>query len=131
MPNAQTTTAAVDSLAERAATKAAAAIDSTKDVTNRALDSLHGSVDNARQSVPEAFGRAAAQVEELTRRGLERARNVSSGVKDQVSRAGDQTVLYIKDEPLKAVLIAAGIGAGLALLARALMRRGSTGDGAN
>ena len=126
MPNAQTTTAAVDNLAERAATKAAAAIDSTKNVTNRALDSLQGGVDSARQTVPEAFGRAAAQVEELTRRGLDRARSVSSGVKDQVSRAGDQTVLYIKDEPLKAVLIAAGVGAGLALLARALMRRGST-----
>ena len=99
MPNAQTTTAAVDNLAERAATKAAAAIDSTKNVTNRALDSLQGGVDSARQTVPEAFGRAAAQVEELTRRGLDRARSVSSGVKDQVSRAGDQTTPYARTPP--------------------------------
>jgi ElaB/YqjD/DUF883 family membrane-anchored ribosome-binding protein len=126
MPNAQSTTTAVDHLAERAATKAAQAIEGTKSATNRALDSLQGGVDSARQTVPEAFGRAAAQVEELTRRGMDRARSMSTGVKDQVARAGDQTVLYIKDEPLKAVLIAAGIGAGLALLARALMRRGST-----
>jgi ElaB/YqjD/DUF883 family membrane-anchored ribosome-binding protein len=72
------------------------------------------------QQLPDAFSRAAAQVEQLTRNGLDRARHVSQNVKEQALRAGDSTVGYIKDEPVKAVLIAAAAGAALALLVRAL-----------
>lgn len=76
--------------------------------------------DEHEEQGPDAFSRAAAQVEQLTRNGLDRARDVSQRVKDQALRASDSTVGYIKDEPMKAVLIAAATGAALALLVRAL-----------
>lgn len=76
--------------------------------------------DEHEDRLPDAFSRAAAQVEQLTRNGLDRARNVSQNVKEKALQAGDSTVGYIKDEPVKAVLIAAAAGAALALLLRAL-----------
>jgi ElaB/YqjD/DUF883 family membrane-anchored ribosome-binding protein len=115
--NSKTTaqTTATD-LADQAANKADLALKSTRRVANDALDSLESSVDSLRETVPNAFTRAAAQVEEITRRGLDRAKDASVGVRDQVYRASDRTVGYIKDEPVKSVLIAAATGASVALL---------------
>lgn len=101
---------------DRAALKAEQAIQSTKHAADAALDSLHGKVEDLRQTVPGAVGRAAAQVDDLAHRSIERARAASAQVRDQMHRAGDRTVNYIKDEPVKAVLIAAATGAAVALL---------------
>lgn len=111
-----TTTDGLDHAAEQAAHKATGMIQSTKRVTNGALDSLQTGVDELRQTVPTAFSHAAAQVEDLTRRGIERARLASSQVRDKVHVAGDRTVGYIRDEPVKSVLIAAAAGAAMAAL---------------
>jgi ElaB/YqjD/DUF883 family membrane-anchored ribosome-binding protein len=112
------TTNALNEAADRTSSQVDRAIDATKD----ALDNLQGSVQNLRQRSGDAVGRAAEQVQDLTRRGMERARAAADGMRDQVSRASDQTVGYIRDEPLKAVLIAAAVGAGIAVLVRMLSR---------
>lgn len=101
-------------LADQAAAKTDSAIQSTKKVANDTLDSLQAGVDDLRQAAPAALSRAAAQVEELTRRGIERARETSAQVKDQMVRVGDRGVGYVRDEPVKSVLIAAAAGAALA-----------------
>ncbi len=115
--NSRTTAqSTANDLADQAASKADLALKSSRRVANDALDSLESSVDSLRETVPAAFSRAAAQVEEITRRGLDRAKEASMGVRDQVYKAGDRTVGYIKDEPVKSVLIAAATGAAVALL---------------
>lgn len=48
---------------------------------------------------------------ELARQGIERARLAGVNLKDQAKTAGDSTVNYIREEPVKAVLIAAAVGA--------------------
>ncbi|WP_284616653.1 hypothetical protein [Aquabacterium humicola] len=101
------------------------AIGSTRRVANEALDTLQSSVDRMREAVPSAFHRAASQVEELTRRGMERAKEATTDVRDQVHKASDRTVGYIKDEPVKSVLIAAATGAAVALLVGWAMRHRS------
>lgn len=101
---------------DRAALRAEQAIQSTKSVANDALDSLHGKVEDLRNTVPGAVSRAAAQVDELAHRSIERARVASAQVRDQLHHASDRTVSYIKDEPVKAVLIAAATGAAVAML---------------
>lgn len=106
----------IDSAADTVAVKATGMIQSTKRVTNGALDSLQSGVDDLRHAVPTAFGNAAAQVEDLTRRGIERARATSAQVRDKVSETGERTVSYIKDEPVKSVLLAAAAGAAMAAL---------------
>lgn len=121
--NSRTTAqSTANDLADQAANKADLALKSSRRVANDALDSLESSVDSLRETVPAAFSRAAAQVEEITRRGLDRAKEASMGVRDQVYKAGDRTVGYIKDEPVKSVLIAAATGAAVALLVGWAMR---------
>ena len=75
------------SLVDQAAQSADHAIKSTQRVANDALDSLAGSV-----------------------------RETSQQLRDQAYRASDNTVNYIKDEPVKAILIAAAMGAALMAL---------------
>lgn len=116
------TSHAVEDLADRAAVKAESAIDSTRKAVNSGLDSLESGVDELRSAAPTAFSRAAAQVEELTRRSVDRARDAGQQVKEQVTRAQDVSVGYIRDEPVKSVLIAAATGAAVAILVGWLAR---------
>ena len=83
---------------------------------------LRDSVDTLQSQTSSALTRAAAQAEALSREGLERARRATEAARAQAQRVGDQTVGYIKDEPVKAVAIAAGVGAVAALLVGWLAR---------
>lgn len=112
----------LDPLAQRAANTADDAIAATKRAANGALDSLQGQVDDLRAQGSGALGRAAAQVDELTRRGVEAARQAGAGMQAQVHRASDRTVDYVRDEPVKAMLVAAAAGAALAALISLAMR---------
>jgi len=71
---------------------------------------------------PTAFSRAAAQMEELTHRSMDRARQATDQVRDQAHRASDRAVGYIQHEPVKSVLFAVVAGAAVALLADWLAR---------
>ena len=101
----------LEAVADRATTKAHGMIDRARDSTGHALDALSGGVDTVGHRAPEVINRVAAQVEELARRGIERARDTSAQVREQVGIAGDRTVARIQDQPIKAVLIAAAVGA--------------------
>lgn len=113
----------VNKLADRAARKADQALETTKRVAGDALDSLQDGVHSLRDDLPSALTRTAHQVEDLARRGIERAKQTSANVRDQVSRGGDATRAYIQDEPMKSVVIAAAAGAALALVVSWLGRR--------
>lgn len=104
----------VNQLADQAAEKAQGLIEQAKHSTTDALDSLKSGVEHVRETVPSALSRNAAQVEDLARRGIDRARETSAAVRDQVQRSGEATRHYIQDEPLKSVVIAAAAGAALA-----------------
>lgn len=116
------TSATVEQLTDRAANKADDAIDTSKRAAQDALNSVQDGVDQLREALPSAFARAAAQVESLTRQGIERARQASAEVRGQVNQASDRTVQYIKDEPVKSVLVAAVAGAALVGLVSLLTR---------
>jgi ElaB/YqjD/DUF883 family membrane-anchored ribosome-binding protein len=64
--------------------------------------------------------RAAEQVQEITRRGLDRALEVTAQLREQAAQAGQRSKAWIQDEPVKAVVVAAAAGAAVALLVRAL-----------
>lgn len=107
---------AASDLSERAAREADHALATTRRAAADASKSLRDGFETLKEEVPSALTRAAAQAEALSKEGLERARRAKEAVRDQALRAGDQTVSYIKDEPVKAVAIAAGVGAVAALL---------------
>jgi ElaB/YqjD/DUF883 family membrane-anchored ribosome-binding protein len=64
----------------------------------------------------EQLQRALAEAGELAREGIHKAQRASQALRDQCSQAGDRTVGYIREEPVKSVLIAAAVGAGVAAL---------------
>lgn len=67
--------------------------------------------------------RAKARVEDLAARSAERMRGLRDDVLDRADRYGSRTAGYVKDEPMKSLLMAAAAGAAIALLARALAGR--------
>lgn len=77
--------------------------------------------DIGRQSAP-FFSQAAHEASDLAKRGIDRVRETSQDLRDKTVRVSDTTVNYIKDEPVKAMLIAAATGAVLISLARLMGR---------
>jgi ElaB/YqjD/DUF883 family membrane-anchored ribosome-binding protein len=69
------------------------------------------------------LNRVAAKAEELARRSADAVRDRSADIRDRAARASDATIGYIKDEPVKAILIAAATGAALMALVSLLSRR--------
>lgn len=98
-------------LAERAGQTADDVLLAARRTTGDVADEVESGIDSLRQKIPQAISSATAQVEDLARRGVERARNAGAAVREQAVHAGDQTVAYIKDEPVRSVLIAAAVGA--------------------
>jgi ElaB/YqjD/DUF883 family membrane-anchored ribosome-binding protein len=103
-------------LVDSAAQTAEHMVRSSQKVANHTLDQITDTVNDARVQTGTAFNRLATDAEKLTRRGLNAVRDESLHLRDQSRHAVDSTVGYIKDEPLKSVLIAAAVGAGLMAL---------------
>jgi len=66
--------------------------------------------------------RAAEQANTLAKRSIDALRESSTHLLSKAQRASDSTVGYIKDEPVKAMLIAAATGAALMALVALLSR---------
>lgn len=107
---------------------AASVIDETADQADRAmrnthraahdaLDSLSQAVNDARNNVSPAIQRLTAQAEALARRSVDAMRDSSVQLRNQADRVSTHTMNYIRDEPAKAVLIAAVVGAAVVALA--------------
>jgi ElaB/YqjD/DUF883 family membrane-anchored ribosome-binding protein len=88
---------------------------------------------NSTDATPEArsladdaghlIDRAAGAASGKAHRGLDAVLDGAHRVRDTVRHAGDNASDYIRHDPLKAVLVAAGAGALLALLVSLLARR--------
>jgi ElaB/YqjD/DUF883 family membrane-anchored ribosome-binding protein len=109
-------------LADQAAASADHAIKSTQRLANEALDGVAGTVQGLRQDAAPLLNRAAEQASALAHRSADAVRESSQQVRDKALQATDRTVGYIKDEPVKAMLIAAATGAALMALLSMLNR---------
>ena len=112
--------------AEKVGDSADSAIDKTRRVANDALDSAADAVDNIRDKAEPAVRRLASQAETLARRGVEVVRDSSQQLREQATEMTDRTTRYVKDEPLKAVLIAAASGAALMAVLTVIARSGDS-----
>ncbi len=113
---------AATQLGEQAAQGAESAIRSTQRVANDALDNLSSGVEGVRAKAMPTISRVAGEAEQLARRGIDAVRDSSAQLRDQAVRVQDKTVGYIKEEPVKAMLIAAAAGAALMALVALLGR---------
>jgi len=98
-----------NAVVDQAAQSADQAIKSTQRVAKEALESLSGGVEDVRLQAAPLLNRATEQASALAQRGVD-------AVRERAMHASDSTVNYIKDEPVKAILIAAAVGAALMAL---------------
>jgi len=112
-----------NNLADQAANTADDAIKSTQRATNNAFESLAGGVQNLRQQAAPAINRVGA----MAQQGVDSVRDTAQQMRERALHATDSTVSYIKEEPVKAMLIAAATGAGLMALLSLLTRSSNRG----
>ena len=106
-------TDSINNLADQAADTAEKAILSTQRVANESLNGISGTVESLRQQAAPLLNRASEQASALLQHGVEAVQDGSDKVRAKAARASEYTTNYIKDEPVKAVLIAAATGAAL------------------
>ena len=109
-------------LARSSVDKAEQAVSATKTAVSNTAAALNDGLDQLQQSSQSALLSAASQADELARKGMEQARRASSAIRETAQETGDRTVAYIRDQPVKSVLIAAAAGA---LITMALARNQS------
>jgi len=112
----------VTHLADQATEGAESAIRSTQRVANDTLGHLADGVDAARARATPAINRVADEAQHLARSSIEVLRNGSEQLRERALRTSDNTVAYIREEPVKSMLIAAASGAALMALLALLSR---------
>jgi ElaB/YqjD/DUF883 family membrane-anchored ribosome-binding protein len=103
------------------------AIRATQLLANEAVDGLAHAMQDARAQAVPMLNRASEQVGALAQRGVDSVRGTSQHLREKTRNAADGTVQYIKDEPVKAMLIAAATGATLMALISLISRSGHRG----
>ena len=103
-------------LVEQAALSADQAIKSTQQVANETLDNLTNTMQDLCHKATPAMERAVESVNAFAHRGVDGVRETSQQLRIKAEKASENTVNYIRQEPVKAVLIAAATGAALMAL---------------
>ncbi len=111
---------AVNEMANQAANSTDNAIRSTQRATHDLVDSAAGKMkafsEEAAPMLNRAADRIANQASSLAQRGIDAVHQGSDQLRHSADQAGQRTIGYIKEEPLKAMLIAGATGAVLMAL---------------
>lgn len=103
-------------LIDQASNSADQAIRATQQAANGVIDSAASSLQDLRQQTTPVLARASEQVSSMAHRGMDSVRETTQQIRAKAGQASDATVSYIKEEPVKAMLIAAATGAALMAL---------------
>ncbi len=112
----------INTIADQAADSATDAIKTTQRAANSTLDSLASTVQDLRNQAVPLLNRATESANAYLQQGMDAVEEGSHKVRAQARRASACTVNYIKDEPVKAILIAAAAGAVLTALVQIASR---------
>ena len=96
---------------DKGASSAQSAVRSTQRAADSAFDAMSEKIDEARGQVAPMLSKVSSQAEAAARRGMDAVRDTSQQLREKAVHAQDMTVAYVKDEPVKAMLIAAATGA--------------------
>jgi ElaB/YqjD/DUF883 family membrane-anchored ribosome-binding protein len=92
------------------------AIRATQQAATGVVDSATGSLHDLRHQTGPMLERASEQASAMAHRGIDNLRETSHQLRLKAEHASDSAVGYIKEEPVKAMLIAAATGAALMAL---------------
>jgi ElaB/YqjD/DUF883 family membrane-anchored ribosome-binding protein len=110
-------------LSEQMLTGAERAMDSTRSLANDTLDRAEDKVRHLRGSIDPLVDKLATQAQKLARQSLDMASEASDRAQRSMHRYADATTRYVSNEPVKSVLIAAAVGAAVALLVASTVHR--------
>jgi ElaB/YqjD/DUF883 family membrane-anchored ribosome-binding protein len=99
------------------------AVDSTREFANDALDKAENKVRELRGSVDPMVDMLASKAQKLARQSLDLAAEAKDRAQQSMTRAANMTTRYVAEQPLRSVLIAAAVGASVALLIAASRSR--------
>ncbi len=108
--------------ADKAADTAQETLDATRDALRHGLSEASTKVDSARNAVKTAAAIASASLGAAADRGKDILGDAKTRATHTARQAQDAAVGYAKDEPVKAVLMAAAAGAALLRLATMMLR---------
>ncbi len=107
---------------DEAADKAQEALDSTRHALRQGLEGTSTTVDRVRDTLKSAVADASARVGVAADRGKDMLADAKTRATDAARQAQDAAVGYAKDEPVKALLMAAAAGAALMGLVTLMLR---------
>ena len=99
------------------------AVDSTRDYANSALDKAEDKVRELRKNVDPMVDRFSAKAQQLARQSLDMAAEAKEMAQKSLSRYSAVTSQYVSEQPVRSVLIAAAVGAAVALLVSSARNR--------
>lgn len=114
----------VTKAADKAADRAQGAIRSTQNVANDGLDKLSNKVEDLRDETAPLIDRWSEKAITTATRGADVVKEKSAKFKQKAVVAQDNTVGYIREEPMKSMLMAAATGAVLMALFTLMSRSG-------
>jgi ElaB/YqjD/DUF883 family membrane-anchored ribosome-binding protein len=95
---------------------ASRALDSTRDFASEALDRAESKVRELRGSVDPVVDMLTSKAQKLARHSLDLASEANYRAGQSLRHASRATTRYVADQPVRSVLIAAAVGAVVALL---------------
>ncbi len=99
------------------------AVDSTRDYANQALERAESKVRDLRGEVDPLVEMLASKAQKLARQSLDMAAEAKEKARQSLTRYADATTQYVSDQPVRSVLIAAAVGAAVALLVASARQR--------
>ena len=92
------------------------AIDSTREHANDALDKAESKMREFRGNVDPMVDMLATKAQKLARQSLDMASEAKDRAEKSLKQAADATTRYVSEQPLRSVLMAAAVGALVALV---------------
>lgn len=99
------------------------AIDATRGYANQVLDSAGDKMHTLQSKVEPALDRFSNKAQELAQRGIDLAAQTKQQAKESLSEYSAATTRYVAEKPVQSILIAAAVGAAVALLVSSASQR--------
>jgi ElaB/YqjD/DUF883 family membrane-anchored ribosome-binding protein len=125
LPSTQEALTGARHLSEQMISGAEHAVESSRSLANETLDKAESKVRQLRGSIDPMVDKLATQAQKLARQSMDMAAEASDRAQRSMHRYADATTRYVANEPVKAVLIAAAVGAAVALLVASTRNRDS------
>lgn len=107
---------------DQVADSASRAIHSTQQVADKALGGLDNKLENLRGQASPRYDEATERVNALAHQGMQSVRDTTHRLRDSARQVSEGTRHYVREEPVKSLLVAAVAGALLMGLASLLAR---------